>query len=170
MVSTRGHPASPTNLLSPGTCQRQSRSHRCCPGCGNLGLPAGGKGAAGPRLRAGGARGRPGARPAAGEAGRRAASLGPGAPPPAGTRPFACSAPAVARRTSLGPSRLREWPPTSQPTSHLPPSRQPPGLREGAFGARLHTQGWEERNGGWTETPTKDEQGRQGCGASRDPG
>lgn len=38
----------------------------------------------GPGLRAGGARGRPGAGQAAGKAGRQAASLGPGAPPPRG--------------------------------------------------------------------------------------
>lgn len=38
----------------------------------------------GPGLRAGGARGRPGAGQAAGKAGKQAASLGPGAPPPRG--------------------------------------------------------------------------------------
>lgn len=54
---------------------------------------------------------------------------------------------------------------------HLPPaSCQPPGLREGAFGAQLYALGVEREEWGMDrETLTKDGQGRQGCGASRDP-
>lgn len=71
---------SPLSRDSPAL-QRQSSSYRSGSGCGNPGLPTG-EGAAGPRLRPGGARERPGTRLAAGEAGRRVASHGPGTPPP----------------------------------------------------------------------------------------
>lgn len=116
-----GHLASPTNLISPGTSQRQSRRHltnawvaetRGCPrergrwvsGCGQ-GAPEDAQG--------------PGRQLARRAGGRHLSVWAP--LPPAGNRLVARSALAVARRISrgcaLGPSRLQEWPPTSQPTA-----------------------------------------------------
>lgn len=92
----------------------------------------------GPGLRAGGARGRPGAGQAAGKAGRRAASLGPGAPPPRGQqtgRPFC---------TSRGAEDFPRLCPRTKPTAGVaanftayspPKSCQPPGLQKSASGA-----------------------------------
>lgn len=109
---------------------------------------------AGPGLRAGGARGRPRARPAAGEAGRQAASLGPGAPPPGGqqTRRLLCTGrsaedfPRPCPRTKLTAGAAANF------TAYNPLRIMPAlGLREGASGAQLYDQGWEDRDGGWTD-------------------
>lgn len=166
---TRPRPPTSSSL---GTSQRQSRSHRCCcSGCGNLGLPAGGKGAAGPGLRAGGARGRPGARPAAGEAGRRAVSLAREPLPPRAPDP----SPALHRPRRRGlPSDRADCGSGRQLHNLQPPRPRPIMPAPGAAGGcvwcpALCPKGGKRRMGDG-QTPTKDGHGSQGCRASRDPG
>lgn len=111
----------------------------------------------GPGLRAGGARGYPGAWQAAGKAGRQAASLGPGAPPPAGNRPTARSALAAAKRTTRGCALRPRTAGVAANFIAYPPQIMPaPGAAGGCAWYRLHAQWWEEK----MSDPARDEHRR----------
>lgn len=161
-LTTRAVPAGLAGLVQEGTRLRPPASSpqglpstNAARAAETWGCPLKKKGQRVQGGRAGGARGHSGARPAAGKAGRQAASPGPGAPPhwrqqtlrPLDTSPT----PVAARRTSLGPSRPPEWPPTPHPTTPSPAyhsspqscgrARSVPGSMPGVGG-----EGW-----GWAD-------------------